>query len=63
MGNFQRSQKIFRKQGGNLKQGGKCIIASGGMDAHEDNHCVLWVRTLSSRTMLCNTTASALPRG
>jgi len=30
---FGRSQRNFSETGGNLKQGGKCIIASGGMDA------------------------------
>jgi len=30
---FPRSQKLFRRQRKNLKQGRKCIIASEGMDA------------------------------
>jgi len=32
--NFPRSLKMFSEIGENLKQRGKCIIASGGMDAH-----------------------------
>jgi len=32
LGNFPRSDKIFRKQRRNLKQEGKCITASGGME-------------------------------
>src|SRR6218665_3377410 len=30
---FSRKSKKIRKYGGNLKQGGKCIMASVGMDA------------------------------
>ena len=30
---FSRKSQNFSKIGGNLKQGGKCIMASGGMDA------------------------------
>ena len=51
--NFPRSEKIFeifhgvrkflRKQGGNLKQRGKCIIASEGMDAHASESLLITV--------------------
>jgi len=30
---FVRKSENFSEMGGNLKQGGKCIMVSGGMDA------------------------------
>jgi len=34
-GNFPRSPKFVSGIGGNVKQGGQCITASGGIDAPE----------------------------